>query len=122
MTHLRPTAMLLALLTTPALTAPAFAADGELTVFDWSGFEDPRIFQKYVDQHGAEPTFAFYGDDDEAYQKLASGFKADVAHPCSQMVSKYRDAGRLGGIRGAGDLPGLCRQIRRQPHLRLLRR
>ena len=78
MTHLRPTAMLLALLTTPALTAPAFAADGELTVFDWSGFEDPRIFQKYVDQHGAEPTFAFYGDDDEAYQKLASGFKAEV--------------------------------------------
>ncbi|MBK4217810.1 extracellular solute-binding protein [Paracoccus caeni] len=87
------------LLTTTALATaialPAMAADGELTVFDWAGFEEPSIFQAYVDQHGDSPTYAFYGDDDEAFQKLASGFKADVAHPCSQMVSKYRDAGLI---------------------------
>ena len=41
------------------------------------------------------PTYAFFGDDDEAFQKVSSGFKADVAHPCSQMVSKYRDAGLI---------------------------
>ncbi len=78
-----------------AITLPAFAADPELTVFDWAGFEEPSIFQAYVDQHGDSPTYAFYGDDDEAFQKVASGFKADVAHPCSQMVSKYRDAGLI---------------------------
>lgn len=78
-----------------ALAAPAFAADPELTVFDWAGFEEPAIFQGYVDKHGDNPTFAFFGDDDEAFQKLASGFKADTAHPCSQMVSKYRDAGLI---------------------------
>ncbi|AUH34924.1 ABC transporter substrate-binding protein [Paracoccus tegillarcae] len=78
-----------------ALAAPAYAADPELTVFDWAGFEVPGIFQGYIDQHGDSPTFAFYGDDDEAFQKLASGFKADIAHPCSQMVSKYRDAGLI---------------------------
>ncbi|MDB6179887.1 ABC transporter substrate-binding protein [Paracoccus fistulariae] len=87
------------LLTTTSLVAmialPAFAADGELTVFDWAGFEEPEIFQGYVDQHGENPTFAFFGDDDEAFQKMASGFKADVVHPCSQMVSKYRDAGLI---------------------------
>ena len=77
------------------LATPAFAADPELTVFDWAGFEEPAIFQAYIDKHGDSPTFAFYGDDDEAFQKLASGFKADVAHPCSQMVSKYRDAGLI---------------------------
>jgi spermidine/putrescine transport system substrate-binding protein len=48
-----------------------------------------------VAKHGAMPTYAFYGDDDEAFQKVASGFKADVAHPCSQMVSRYRDAGLI---------------------------
>ena len=87
------------LLTTTSLAAlialPAFAADGELTVFDWAGFEEPSIFQAYVEKHGDNPTFAFYGDDDEAFQKMASGFKADVVHPCSQMVSKYRDAGLI---------------------------
>lgn len=80
-----------------ALAAPglAMAADPELTVFDWAGFEEPVIFQTYIDKHGDSPTFAFYGDDDEAFQKLSSGFRADVAHPCSQMVSKYRDAGLI---------------------------
>ncbi|WP_265499611.1 extracellular solute-binding protein [Paracoccus beibuensis] len=86
------------LLTTTLLAAaalPAYAADPELTVFDWAGFEEPSIFQGYIDKHGDSPTFAFYGDDDEAFQKVASGFRADVIHPCSQMVGKYRDAGLI---------------------------
>jgi len=97
MTLLRSTAIhaALAALTLPALTAGAWAADPELTVFDWAGFEEPVIYQGYIDKHGEGPTFAFYGDDDEAFQKVASGFKADVVHPCSQMVSKYRDAGLI---------------------------
>ena len=41
------------------------------------------------------PTYAFFADDDEAFQKVSSGFKADVVHPCSQMVPKYRDAGLI---------------------------
>ncbi len=86
------------LLTTTVLAAaalPAYAADPDLTVFDWAGFEEPSIFQSYVDTHGDSPTYTFYGDDDEAFQKVASGFKADVIHPCSQMVGKYRDAGLI---------------------------
>lgn len=79
---------------TAALVAlPAAAADPDFTVFDWSGYEDPGFFQGYVDKYGTNPTFAFYGDDDDAFQKLQSGFRADVSHPCSQMVSKFRDAG-----------------------------
>ncbi len=89
MTFLRSTALF------AVLASPAFAADPELTVFDWAGFEEPSIFQGYIDKYGDSPTYAFYGDDDEAFQKVASGFKADVVHPCSQMVSKYRDAGLI---------------------------
>lgn len=76
-----------------ALTAGiAAAADGELTVFDWSSFEDPSVYQTYVDKYGDTPTFSIFADDDEAFQKLTSGFRVDVAHPCSQMIQKYRDA------------------------------
>ena len=89
MTFLRSTAML------AVLASPAIAADADLTVFDWAGFEEPSIFQGYIDKNGDSPTYAFHGDDDEAFQKVASGFKADVVHPCSQMVSKYRDAGLI---------------------------
>lgn len=73
----------------------AFAADPDLIVFDWAGFEEQALIEGYVAKNGAMPTYALFGDDDEAFQKISSGFKADVAHPCSQMVSKYRDAGLI---------------------------
>ncbi|SOC13165.1 spermidine/putrescine-binding protein [Rhodobacter sp. JA431] len=78
-----------------ALSAPVQAGDPDFLVFDWAGFEVEGILQGFIDKNGDRPSYSFYGDDDEAYQKLASGFKADVAHPCSQMVSKYRDAGLI---------------------------
>lgn len=73
----------------------AFGADGELTVFDWAGYEDPAFHPAYVEKHGDSPTFAFFGDEEEAFQKLRTGFRADVGHPCSQSVVKWRDAGLL---------------------------
>lgn len=76
----------------------AWADDPDLTVFDWAGYEDPAFFQAYVDAHGETPTYAFYGDEEEAFQKLRSGFQADVAHPCSQSVPKWIEAGLLAPI------------------------
>jgi spermidine/putrescine transport system substrate-binding protein len=73
---------------------PAFAAD-TLTVFDWSGYEDPAFHPAYTEKHGSSPDFSFFGDEEEAFQKLRSGFKSDVAHPCAQSVVKWREAGLL---------------------------
>ncbi len=75
-----------------AQSAPQ-AADKELTIFDWSGYEDENFFPAYKAKHGTGPTFAFFGDEEEAFTKLKSGFKADIAHPCSQSINKWRDAG-----------------------------
>jgi spermidine/putrescine-binding protein len=70
----------------------SFAADSELTIFDWGGFEDTSFFQKYVEKHDV-PTYSFYSDEEEAFQKIRAGFRADLAHPCSQSVVKWRKAG-----------------------------
>ena len=79
-----------------AFAAPAaFAADPDLVVFDWAGFENQALIEGYVEKHGQMPTYAFFGDDDEAFQKVSSGFRADVAHPCSQKVQSYREAGLI---------------------------
>ena len=78
-----------------AFASTALASDPELTVFDWAGFENQSLIEAYVAKNGAMPTYSFFGDDDEAFTKVSSGFKADVAHPCSQMVQKYRDAGLI---------------------------
>ena len=78
-----------------ALATSAHAADPELTVFDWAGWENPGLYADYVTKYGDGPTYSFFADDDEAFQKISSGFRADVGHPCSQMVIKYRDAGLI---------------------------
>lgn len=74
------------------MQAPALASDPDLLILDWSGYEDENFFRGYIEKHGRGPTFSFFGDDDEAFQKVRAGFRADLVRPCSQMVQKYRDA------------------------------
>lgn len=88
-------ALLLAGTATLAAASLASAEDAELTVFDWSGYEDPALNPSYVEKHGDGPTFAFFADEDEAFEKLRTGYKVDVAHPCATNIVKWRDAGLL---------------------------
>lgn len=87
--------------TTVAATALALAAgmaqasDPDLVIFDWAGYEDPEFYTAYTAAHGDAPTFSFFGDEEEAFQKLRAGFQADGAHPCSQSVPKWMEAGLL---------------------------
>lgn len=71
------------------------AQDADLLVFDYSGFEDPAFHSTYIAKNGASPRFAFFGDEDEAFQKLRSGFKADVSHVCAGSVNKWTESGIL---------------------------
>src|SRR3546814_3049298 len=41
----------------------AAAADPEITVFDWAGYEDPAFHQSYADKYGDSPTFAFRSEE-----------------------------------------------------------
>ncbi len=78
-----------------ALSVAAHAADPDLTVLDWAGWEIDGMLQPYVDKNGQKPTYVFFADDDEAFQKMSSGFKADVVHPCASAAPRYIDAGLI---------------------------
>ena len=78
-----------------ALSVAAHAADPDLTVLDWAGWEIDGMLQPYVDKNGQKPSYVFFADDDEAFQKVSSGFKADVVHPCAAAVPRYMDAGLI---------------------------
>ncbi|SLN71830.1 extracellular solute-binding protein [Roseisalinus antarcticus] len=75
------------------LGSVAAAQDTDLLVFDYPGFEDPSYHQPYVTTHGASPAFSFFGDEEEAFQKLVSGFQADVTHICAGSVAKWVASG-----------------------------
>ncbi len=79
---------------TVATFATAVAAqDTDLLVFDYSGFEEEAHHTQYIAQHGAAPAFAFFGDEDEAFQKIRAGFQADIAHICAGSVTKWEESG-----------------------------
>lgn len=76
-----------------ALTVPSLAAAQDLLVFDYSGFETPEFHQPFIDQHGASPEFVFFGDEDEAFQRLLAGFRSDVTHICAGSVPRWQESG-----------------------------
>ena len=71
------------------------AEDPDLLILDWSGFEEDAYWAHYAEKHGDGPTYTFFSDDEEAFQKLRSGFRADVSHPCPQSIGKWYDAGLI---------------------------
>lgn len=76
-------------LSTVLAGASALAGGADLTVFDWSGYEDQGFFADYMEKYGAAPSYTFFGSQEEAFTKLQSGFAADLAHPCSDAVRKW---------------------------------
>lgn len=85
----------LATVAMPVGTRRGRAQEGEAILFTWAGNDDARLHTAYVEKHGAEPEYALFGDENEAFQKVRVGFAADVTAPCSPMVPQWRDAGLI---------------------------
>jgi spermidine/putrescine transport system substrate-binding protein len=75
----------------PILPKPARAAD--LVYYTWSGYDVKEFMPGFVEKHGSMPQTPLFGDEQEALTKIQSGFQVDVAHPCNNRVSIWRDAG-----------------------------
>ncbi|MBL4813517.1 MAG: extracellular solute-binding protein [Rhodobacteraceae bacterium] len=76
-----------------ALGSVATAQDSELLVLDYPGFENAEFHPGYIATHGAAPTFSFFSDEEEAFQKVRSGFQSDVTEICAGSVTKWIDSG-----------------------------
>jgi len=75
--------------------AESYPQDDQLTVFEWAGYELPQFHKAYIDKHGKTPTFGFFGEEEEALQKMRAGYRPDVSHPCTYSTARWRDAGLL---------------------------
>jgi spermidine/putrescine transport system substrate-binding protein len=67
----------------------------DLLVFDFTGYDVANLHRAYIKKYGASPSFTPYGDGDEAFQKLQAGVRADLVHPGSFDVGRFRGAGLL---------------------------
>ncbi|MEE9300690.1 MAG: extracellular solute-binding protein [Alphaproteobacteria bacterium] len=84
----------LAMVTLPMIPRSARAADQPI-IFTWGGYELPGFDPKYIEDHPEGPDFSLFGDEDEAFAKVAAGFTPDIAHPCSAITKKWYDAGLI---------------------------
>lgn len=76
-----------------ALASGVLAQDADLLVLDYPGFDNEAYHQTYIAKNGANPTFTFFGDEEEAFQKVRSGFRADLTHICGGSVAKWTESG-----------------------------
>ncbi len=71
------------------------AGGSDLSIFDWSGYEDKGFYGAYMTEYNEAPSYTYFGSVDEAFTKLQSGFEADLAHPCTDSVRKWKAAGLI---------------------------
>jgi len=60
---------------------------------DWTGYEVPELFQPYIKKHGAAPDITIFSDLEEAWQKIAGGFRPDIMHADHWQIPARRDTG-----------------------------
>lgn len=77
------------------VTARLARAAVDLMIFEWAGYEIPELHPEFIEAHGASPSYSFFAEEDEAFQKLRAGFQPDLAHPCTLSVGRWRDAGLI---------------------------
>ena len=76
----------------PVISKTAFAKD-QVGLFTWGGYDDPGLYQEYIDKHGGEPAYTTFGDAEEGLQKLRAGYVTDLIHPCSSDPPRWVRAG-----------------------------
>lgn len=74
------------------MPAVAKAAPPKLVVYEWAGYDVPDLHQSYIKKYGGSPDFPLFASEEEALQKIVSGYQVDLAHPCSYNVKRWREA------------------------------
>jgi spermidine/putrescine transport system substrate-binding protein len=90
------TAAGLALFSVPLIQRPGMAGtEDHPTIFMYAGYEAEGFHQQYLEKYGESPNFSFWGDEEEAFAKLRTGFHPDVTMLCSYKVQLWKDAGLI---------------------------
>ena len=78
-----------------AVSAPATAQDGEVTLFTFETLANDPLLVEYVAKYGAKPNTAVFADEDEAFAKMTAGYAPDLMGPCSYEFGRWQEAGLL---------------------------
>jgi len=69
--------------------------DVNLSLLEWSGYENPKYYPEYMAKYGREPDFALFSQADEALKRMRSGFQVDLVHLCTGQMDEALAAGLI---------------------------
>ena len=81
----------------PMMSGVASANSVNLKMLEWNGYELPQFHPEYTAKYGGEPEATFFGEVEDAFQKMRAGFKVDLVHPCTGEINNSSQSFR-GGI------------------------
>ncbi len=66
-----------------------------LSLLEWSGYENPKYYPEYVEEYGGEPAFTVFAQADAALKRMRTGYKVDLVHLCTGQMAEAREAGLI---------------------------
>ncbi|MBT5434226.1 MAG: extracellular solute-binding protein [Rhodospirillaceae bacterium] len=78
----------------PLTTVNARAA-GSVQVFTWASYKVPELRPGFDATYGQAPGYLLFADNDEAFEKVRSGYRPSIVQPTTYMVGRWREAGLL---------------------------
>jgi spermidine/putrescine-binding protein len=76
----------------PIMAPGARAEIRQPLLFTWSGYEIPELHPDYIEKYGRSPDWTNFADTTEAFNKMRAGFQVDMSHPCTEDMTRWRDA------------------------------
>ena len=74
--------------------AKTLANTVDLSLLEWNGYENPLFHPEYTNRYGGEPKVAFFAEEEDALQRMRTGYPVDLVHFCAGMTAMARDGGR----------------------------
>ena len=71
------------------------AEEVNLSILEWYGYQDAEYYPEYIARYGRQPEYAFFVDEEDALQRMRTGYRADLVHLCTEQVTVARDAGLI---------------------------
>jgi len=66
-----------------------------LSLLEWSGYENPKYYPEYVAKYGGEPAFTVFSQADAALKRMRTGYQVDLVHLCTGQMAEAKAAGLI---------------------------
>jgi spermidine/putrescine transport system substrate-binding protein len=76
----------------PFVARQALAQAADLDVFTFSVYAVPELTGTYIDRYGDLPSYTMMGSLEEGFNKLAGGYRPDIAMTGYEFIGKWHDA------------------------------